>query len=85
MLSVDTGDSELDDLAHEKLVVPPHAKEGLVTATAADVPPLSFDLVTHLVSAAAGEQMDFGRRTGLRARLGRLLDAVTGPSGDTGP
>jgi hypothetical protein len=85
VLSVDAGDSDLNELAHESLVVPPHAEEGLVTATAADVPPLSFDLVTHLVSAAAGEPMDLGRQPGLRARLGRLLDIVTGPgSGENG-
>jgi hypothetical protein len=85
VFSVDTGDGELEDLAHEQLVVPPHAEEGLVTATSADVPALSFDLVTHLVSAAAGEPMNVGHRPGIRGRLARLLDAVTGPgAGDAG-
>jgi hypothetical protein len=39
--------------------------------------PLSFDAAQHLVSAAAGERAEQAR--GLRARLARFLDTVTGP------
>jgi hypothetical protein len=78
VLAVDAGDSELEDLAHESLVVPSDADEGLVTATAADIPPLSFDVVTHLVSVAASEPLDAPGSRGLRARLARFLDVVSG-------
>jgi len=65
ILALDEGDPELDALAHEALAVP----ESL----------LSFDAGQHLVSAAAGERDALGGR-GLRARLARLLDTVTGPN-----
>jgi hypothetical protein len=67
ILALDAGDPELDDMAHEYLAVAP----GLA--------PVSFDAAQHLVSAAAGEVLP--GRTGLRSRLARLLDAVSGPSG----
>jgi hypothetical protein len=75
ILAVDTGDRELDGLAHDTLVVP--AQERLVT----------FDGAQHLVSAAAGEPMSAGPagRPGLRDRLARLLDALGGPAPDRGP
>jgi hypothetical protein len=73
ILALDSGDSERDALAHESLAV-----EQLVT----------FDGAQHLVSAAAGDR-DGGRsgaaagtrgKRGLRDRLARLLDAVSGPT-----
>jgi hypothetical protein len=74
VLALDQGDSELEGLAHESLIVPPEM-DGLV----------SFDAAQHLVSAAAGER-DAALRgpaagRGLRARLARLLDTVSGPVG----
>jgi hypothetical protein len=69
VVALDRGDSELEQLAHEALAVLP--------ATA----PVSFDGAQHLVSAAAGE-VDRGRRPGLRERLARLLDTVSGPAGE---
>lgn len=81
VLAVDAGDTELEDLAHDSLVVPANAEDGLVTATAAEVPPLSFDVVTHLVSVAAGEPIDASAARGLRARLAHFLDYVTGAGG----
>jgi hypothetical protein len=71
ILSVDTGDRELEDLAHDTLVV--STQERLV----------SFDGAQHLVSTAAGEPLGAqGRRAGLRDRLARLLDTISGPTGD---
>jgi len=72
ILALDAGDPELDEMAHEYLAVAP----GLA--------PVSFDAAQHLVSAAAGEPAAArtGARTGLRGRLARLLDAVSGPSAD---
>jgi hypothetical protein len=66
ILALDRGDPQLEAMAHEALVVE------------AGAAPLSFDAAQHLVSAAAGERPDQG--AGLRARLARLLDAVSGPA-----
>ncbi|WP_153530721.1 hypothetical protein [Actinomadura macrotermitis] len=73
ILSLDGGDRELRGLAHETLTVPPD--DALV----------SFDGAQHLVSAAAGQRPVVPaarRRPGLRDRLARLLDAVSGPTLD---
>jgi len=68
ILAMDQGDPDLDDMAHEYLNVEPGSA------------PVSFDAAQHLVSAAAGEP--FPTRTGLRTRLARLLDAVSGTQPD---
>lgn len=68
ILALDQGDPDLDDMAHEFLNVEP----GLA--------PVSFDAAQHLVSAVAGEP--FPSRAGLRSRLARLLDAVSGTPPD---
>jgi len=67
ILALDSNDPELDALAHEALAVPES---------------LSFDAGQHLVSAAAGDRggASAPRGRSLRARLARLLDAVSGPS-----
>jgi hypothetical protein len=64
ILALDRGEGRLVDVAHEALTVAPTA-------------PLTFDAAQHLVSAAAGERAQGGRR--LRARLARLLETVSGP------
>jgi hypothetical protein len=66
ILAMDQGDPELDGLAHETLTVQDGAS------------PVSFTVAQHLVSAAAGERAPLPRR-GVRERLARLLDAVSGP------
>jgi hypothetical protein len=78
VLALDCGDPELDALAHESLAAP----QRLIT----------FDATQHLVSAAAGERDAAGSRAagdagagargkrGLRDRLARLLDTVSGPT-----
>lgn len=68
VLALDTGDRELDALAHEALAAPAE-------------PDVDLDTVQHLVSAAVGESAlpaPRGRR-GLRDRLSRLADLVTSP------
>ncbi|MFI0417094.1 hypothetical protein [Spongiactinospora sp. 9N601] len=62
-LDGDGGDPELTGLAHDALSIPADA-------------PVSFDGAQHLVSMAAGER---GAGRGLRGRLARLLDRVSGP------
>jgi hypothetical protein len=64
IFALDRGDPQLEEMAHEALSVAPTA-------------PLSFDAAQHLVSAAAGERA--GQARGLRARLARFLDTVSGP------
>jgi hypothetical protein len=72
IFALDEDDPDLDALAHESLPVTP------------GVAPLSFDAAQHLVSAAAGETRPAGPSpAGLRGRLARLLDAVSGPAPDT--
>ena len=66
ILALDRGDRQLDEMAHEALVVEPEAA------------PLSFDAAQHLVSAAAGERLE--QEKGFRARLAGLLAAVSGPA-----
>jgi hypothetical protein len=70
ILALDQGDPELEQMAHEVLTVRPGAA------------PVSFDAAQHLVSSAAGEAGTAGdrHRAGLRERLGRLLDMVSGPA-----
>jgi len=72
VLALTQGDRELDGLAHETLTVP----DGIC--------PVSFTMAQHLVSAAAGEAgvRDAPGRRGVRDRLARLLDLVSGPPGN---
>ncbi|HLH59993.1 MAG TPA: hypothetical protein VKV33_12670, partial [Streptosporangiaceae bacterium] len=67
ILALNQGDPELDGLAHETMTVQSGAG------------PVSFAAAQHLVSAAAGERVPQPRR-GVRERLARLLDAVSGPA-----
>jgi hypothetical protein len=67
ILALNQGDPELDGLAHEALTVQPGAA------------PVSFTVAQHLISAAAGERVPQPRR-GVRQRLARLLDQVSGPT-----
>ncbi|WP_093259828.1 hypothetical protein [Thermostaphylospora chromogena] len=66
ILALDGGDPELEGLAHDALAVPADG-------------PLSFDGAQHLVSMSAGETP---RRAGVRERLARLLDRISGPRVD---
>lgn len=74
IMALDQGDRELDGLAHEFLTVP---EDDEMTARL-----VNFDSAQHLVSAAAASATEGGRSgpRGMRARLARLLDAVSGPS-----
>lgn len=74
VFALDQGDDELDDLAHEALAVRP------------GIDPVSFDGAQHLVSLAVGEPGHSGPHVrehplAFRARLARLLTAVTGSQG----
>jgi hypothetical protein len=88
ILALDAGDPELEGLAHETLTVPgTDAVGGLDGAEwTARGGVISFDTAQHLVSVAAGERTGTGAAgaargvRGLRDRLARLLDAISGPS-----
>ncbi|MET7703336.1 hypothetical protein [Streptomyces sp. NPDC005485] len=68
VLALDSGDRELDAMAHEALAVPAGTD-------------LDLDTVQHLVSAGAGENsVPEGRgRLRFRDRMARLADRLTGP------
>jgi hypothetical protein len=71
VFAMETGDRELESLAHEALIVPTTAHEGIV------VP--EFDVMSHLVSSAAGDLSSDKKNSKfgvVRARLARMLDAV---------
>ncbi|MFI0444877.1 hypothetical protein [Actinomadura sp. 6N118] len=71
ILAMEGGDRELQGLAHEALTVSP--EESLI----------SFDGAQHLVSAAAGQEASEARpRPGLRDRLARVLDRISGTVAD---
>ncbi|MBS2964207.1 hypothetical protein KGA66_14200 [Actinocrinis puniceicyclus] len=65
ILTVDQSAGQLRSLAHEKLIVP------------SGPGPLTFDSAQHLVSLAAATRE--AAPGGLRARLGRWIEAVSGP------
>lgn len=67
ILALDRGDRELRGLAHDQLSVPDEQRL------------LSFDGAQHLVSTAAGRPGEPARR-GLRDRLSRFLELVSGPA-----
>jgi len=79
VLTVDGGDKELEGLAHDALVVPRLGSPEASRLALPGQPELSFDLVTHLVSLAAGNALPPAHRRSLRSRLARLLDALSGP------
>jgi len=81
VLAMDGGDPDLEDLAHESIVVAsgPLDEELVVVHDDLVVPPVSLDTVQHLVSVAAGDVAAAGRR-GMRDRLAQLLDTVSGPA-----
>ena len=70
VVALDQGDDELEGMAHEAMTVQPSDQM------------VSFDAAQHLVSAAAGDGEAPRAGRGLRDRLARLLDVVSGPSPD---
>jgi hypothetical protein len=71
IFAIEGEDDDLQGLAHESLIVPANATDRLV------VP--DFDVISHLVSAAAGDgdAADSRARLGkLRRRLAKILDAA---------
>ncbi len=80
VLALDAADPELAGVAHQALDLPARAPDGL-----------SFDAAQHIVSVAAGEAPGTGMgtrpgdrssRRGVRDRLARLLDGISGPPPD---
>jgi DNA-binding MurR/RpiR family transcriptional regulator len=71
VLAMESGAAELRSIAHETLTVP------ALGSDTGEAPPISLEIVQHLVSVAAGEYS--GGRRGFRDRLGRLLDVLNGP------
>lgn len=86
ILALDSGDAELDALAHESLAVPPRAA-GTAPADEADwarrAGLITFDSTQHLVSAAAGER-ETGAAGAGRARGARGAGGAGGSRGKRG-
>jgi hypothetical protein len=74
VLSFDGGDPDLAGLAHDRLVVGPDGlvPDGLIVPVGA-----GFEIASHLVSASVGDPVP---RRGVRNRLARALEAVSGPA-----
>jgi hypothetical protein len=70
VLAIGRDDDDLGEVAHEALAVPPDAQSSIT------VP--DFELVSHLVSFAAGEPVPPRGMQGMRLKLARLLDTVSG-------
>ena len=98
VLSLDTGDSDLQQVAHESLTVvrapllPTYTDVtslGLATdltsaSGAQDEDPLTFDTVQHLVSVAAGEIAANPRSRSMKERLAHILESISGPRIESG-
>jgi hypothetical protein len=91
IFALDQGDPELDDLAHESLAVPAasapvtfDAAQHLVSAAATDSAGVPADRPGQRAGRPGGRTPRHGpdQNAGLRARLARLLDAVTGTPTD---
>jgi hypothetical protein len=84
VLALEAGDAELRHLAHEALTVPvpvpgePCAVAGESGAVTGESGAVAFDVVQHLVTAAAGEEPPQGRRK-LLDRMTRLAERLTAP------
>jgi len=74
VLSFDGGDPDLAGLAHDRLVVGPDGlvPDGLIVPVGA-----AFEIASHLVSASVGTPLP---SRGVRNRLARALEAVSGPA-----
>jgi hypothetical protein len=89
IFTMDTGDRELGDLAHDALVLPPDpgpagagdddaaldALPGLAPQLAGY--PLTFNVGQHVLPVAAGDQPSRARRA--QGKLARFLDVIAGP------
>jgi hypothetical protein len=78
VLSLDAGDEDLRGLAHDQLVVGPGGliADGLIVPVGD-----GFEIASHLVTTAVGAPLP---NRGMRARLARALDAVSGPAPKAG-
>jgi hypothetical protein len=88
ILTMGTKEDELTQLAHDALIIPPEnsphsvAEPDEIYATKMHEQALgiSFDAAQHLVSISAGEISRNGVSKGMKSRLARLIDSITGPS-----
>jgi hypothetical protein len=76
ILSIDDGDNDLADLAHDRLIVPRYELD-VPTELDMRLASVDFETVQHLVSVAAGEA---DQRVKMRDRLIKLFERVSGPA-----
>jgi len=98
VLSIDGGDTELQQVAHESLTVVAHEVQpvrydvsqlvdsspapGTESNETGDT--VTFDTVQHLVSVAAGEVALYPSQRGIKQRLAHLLETISGPRSESG-
>ena len=87
ILTMDSGDPDLADLAHDALVLPPgveakgpagELEQDDIETAGLESPLVTFDLGQHFVPVAAGDQASASRRK--QGRLARFLDVIAGPA-----
>lgn len=79
ILALAMGAPQLAGIAHARLDLPGPRPAGEAEPSEAVAPLLTLDTAEHLVSMAAGTAAGAPHRIGLRDRLGRLLDTISGP------
>ncbi|MFJ6214866.1 hypothetical protein ACIQGZ_16260 [Streptomyces sp. NPDC092296] len=80
VLALESGDAELRGLAHQALTVPAAWEPpGGAAGDPAALTPAPFEVVQHLVSAAAGEELPRRRRRGALERMALLAERLTAP------
>jgi hypothetical protein len=77
VLALDSGDDELEALAHDAISLAGADDDAVSTASGLVLPRVSIDTVQHLVSVAAGETP---RRRSFRDRLARFIETMSGPA-----
>jgi hypothetical protein len=77
VLAMDSGDDDLAGLAHDRLVVGPGGllADGLIVPVGE-----GFEIASHLVSTSVAAPLP---RRGLRGRVARALDVLSGPAPKT--
>ena len=90
ILTMVTAEAEITEMAHEVLIIPDEDAAAGVRenplpdlAATADAHEkslgISFDAAQHVVSMAAGEFSRGSEKSGLKSRLARMIDGITGP------
>ena len=98
VLSLDAGDSELQQVAHESLTIVRNEVQPVryevsqlvdstpspATGSVENADTVTFDTMQHLVSVAAGEVAMSPSQRSIKQRLAHLLETISGPRSESG-